>query len=169
MKTHPGSAHHKADDAEVLAALMGEFGRVEPEMRVNDALSPPVEIAGRPPVDAGQLKDAYDAQTDLARARDYGFAIIRERMAAGGPGWLIGASVEVDAPPRREPPVDPEMWLRRASASPSWWRRLLAVLGWRSMPPPSSPDQPTTVTAARRNVAISAAMRQAELFARRRR
>jgi hypothetical protein len=82
----------------IIEALIGEFGRVE-------------------------VEHPYDAETDFARARDYGFAIIRERMAAGGPGWLIGASDAVEP----EPP------------SPSWLDRVLAALGWRSQAAQNEP------------------------------
>ena len=34
--------------------------------------------------------DDYDGLEDFRRARDYGFALIRARMAAGGPGWKMG-------------------------------------------------------------------------------
>jgi site-specific DNA-methyltransferase (adenine-specific) len=33
--------------------------------------------------------DDYDGLEDFLRARDYGFALIRARMAAGGPGWKM--------------------------------------------------------------------------------
>jgi hypothetical protein len=34
----------------------------------------------------------YDGETDFARAWAYGFAVIRERVAAGGDGWQTSAN-----------------------------------------------------------------------------
>lgn len=31
--------------------------------------------------------DGYDAMDDLRASLEYGYKVIRERMAAGGPGW----------------------------------------------------------------------------------
>jgi hypothetical protein len=48
-------------ESEIIKALVGPWGRAR--------------------------SHEYDGETDFARAREYGFALIRERMAAGGPGW----------------------------------------------------------------------------------
>lgn len=34
-----------------------------------------------------RAQQGYDAQDDFAKSLDVGYAAIRERMAAGGPGW----------------------------------------------------------------------------------
>ncbi len=36
-----------------------------------------------------EAAEFYNAQDDFAKSRDVGFAAIRERMAAGGPGWEL--------------------------------------------------------------------------------
>lgn len=35
----------------------------------------------------GRVVDGYDAMDDFARSLEVGYIAIRERIAAGGPGW----------------------------------------------------------------------------------
>jgi N6-adenosine-specific RNA methylase IME4 len=42
--------------------------------------------------------DDYDGLEDFRRARDYGFALIRARMAAGGSGWKMASMSLTDWP-----------------------------------------------------------------------
>jgi hypothetical protein len=97
---------------------------------------------------------------------------------------LIGemGRADIEAPPRRDTPVEREMWLRRAPyprsemwlrSSPSWWRRLLAALGLRpgraNEDRPARTDQARIFGGARRRVAIKAAAKQqSRVFGKRR-
>lgn len=56
--------------------------------------------------ESGKFDSAYDGQDDFAKSLDVGYSAIRERQAAGGPGWTpSGDSKETDETMMAPPPA----------------------------------------------------------------
>jgi hypothetical protein len=75
--------------------------------------APPREAEPPVPRETAPPEPPYDGLDDFAKSLDEGYRVIRERMAAGGPGWTppeVSASEPQTEPPARatEPPAQPE-------------------------------------------------------------
>jgi N6-adenosine-specific RNA methylase IME4 len=80
---------------QVITAPVAEHSRKpdEARLRIQRLLNGPyLELCGRLPVDGwtvwgNEVPLTYDAQGDIRKSVEVGFATIRERTAKGGPGW----------------------------------------------------------------------------------
>lgn len=77
-----------ASEPAVGRVVDGLSDRVDPIASLGNSVVPKIpEIIGR----AIMSTREYDAQDDMTKSIAEGFRVIRERMAAGGPGWTLPA------------------------------------------------------------------------------